>query len=454
MQGLGFVGSAMAVACSQAKKIGSDEYLYDVVGLDLETPVGSMRIESINKGIFPFSTVDQDLVRSTAESFALGNLRATSDTGVLKTAEIVVVDVHLDVNELNGVSIVETAPFTRAIETLGQNIPEGCLVLIETTVPPGTCKSIVAPILASCALSRGFTEDAFMLAHAYERVMPGKNYLASVKNFWRVFAADTSKAADCCEEFLATVVNVEDYPLTRLSSTVASETAKILENTYRAVNIALLDEWGKFAEKIGVDMFEVVEAIRKRPTHSNIRQPGFGVGGYCLTKDALFVDYSAKEIFDISGLQFPLSFTALDINKEMPKHALAKLRLQLGGLSNCNILLAGVSYRQDVADTRYSPSQTFYEVAVSEGANVIVCDALVEHWGELNLPVLDRLPEKCPAVDAVVFAVPHREYRAIDPSTWLGRTKPYILDCNNCLTLKQRERFLKQGCPVESVGRG
>ena len=127
--------------------------------------------------------------------------------------------------------------------------------------------------------------------------MPGKNYLDSIINYWRVFAGINDISADKCAEFLSKIINVKKYPLTRLSNTNESETGKLLENSYRAVNIAFIEEWGRFAEDIGLDLFNIIDAIKMRPSHNNIMQPGFGVGGYCLTKDPRFADLSVKQIF-------------------------------------------------------------------------------------------------------------------------------------------------------------
>ena len=453
VQGLGFVGAAMAVACARAGTRNGDEPVFDVVGLDLATETGQQRISKINQGEFPFGTTDTHLIEQTRLAHEAGNLKASTDVSVLATASIVVADVHFDIGDLTGEGKLQFGPFIRAIETLGENIQPGTLVVVETTVPPGTCAKVIRPALDRCAEARGFKAGAFLLAHAYERVMPGDNYLASITDFWRVFAGDTPEAGDACETFLSQVVNVAEFPLTRLSHTTASETSKVLENSYRAVNIAFMDEWGRFAEKVGIDMFEIISAIRKRPTHNNIKQPGFGVGGYCLTKDPLFADLAAKDIFNLSDVEFPLSRSAVKINQNMPLYSLNKVRSALGGLAKKRLLLAGVSYRQDVADTRYSPSQPFYEGAVIEGAEVICHDPLLGYWDELELDVALRL-DACPDVDAVVFAVPHREFRMLQPQAWLGGRKPYILDANDCLSHEQRTQLATLGCRVESIGRG
>src|SRR5439155_14626233 len=144
--------------------------------------------------------------------------------------------------------------------------------------------------------------------------------------------------------FLSCFINVRDYPLTRVGSTTASETGKLLENSYRATTIAFMEEWGRFAEANGIDLFEVIDAIRVRPTHSNMRQPGFGVGGYCLTKDPHFGAISARQLFGRSDLTFPFSTQAISVNAAMPIGTVDRLECLLGGsLRGKTVLLLGVA---------------------------------------------------------------------------------------------------------------
>jgi nucleotide sugar dehydrogenase len=344
-------------------------------------------------------------------------------------------------------------PFKAAISTVGEFARDGALIVVETTVAPGTCERIVRPVLEFWCERRGMSHCGLLLAHSYERVMPGEHYLESITNFWRAYAGINERAADACEAFLSKVIDVARFPLRRLPSTTASETAKVLENAYRATNIAFIDEWGRFAERAGVDLFQVIDAIRVRPTHDNIRQPGFGVGGYCLTKDPVFAEIAARDVLGIGDHNFPMSELAMSINRDMPLHALDLLAERVGTLNGRHIALAGISYRQDVADTRYSPSQAFVQEAERRGASVLCLDPLVSHWEELDRPVSGEFAS-CPDVEAVVFAVPHREFRAIEPGTWLAGRRPVVLDANDCLTAAQRDAFAAAGCSVASVGRG
>ena len=452
VQGLGFVGSAMSIAIANAQRDGRPRY--SVVGVDLPNEAGRHRVSCIDRGEMPFPGGDPELDAALARAHEAGNLTATDDPDIFGIADVVLVDINLDIDWSAPEPIVHFGPLQRAMDDLGARLRPGALVIVETTVPPGTCERVVAPRLAAGLEKRGLPPDAILLAHSYERVMPGAQYYESIVNYWRVYAGMTPEAADACERFLGTVINVRDYPLTRLGSTTASETAKVLENAYRAMTIAYMEEWGRFAEAVGIDLFEIVAAIRKRPTHANMRQPGFGVGGYCLTKDPLFGAVAARTLFDRPDLAFPFSAAAVRTNGAMPLVALDKLRHRLGGsLSGRRILLLGVSYREDVGDTRYSPSQIFVEAAEGEGACVIAHDPLVTVWPELARGVVNDLPD-AGTFDAVVFTQPSRFYRDIDLAAWLKDADVAVIDANNVLTNAQRRQLRQMGRSLTSIGRG
>ncbi len=452
IQGLGFVGAAMAAAVARARNV-QGEPLFDVVGVDLPNAQGRERIDAINAGRFPFTTIDEGMMAAVQAAREAGNLRATSDTAAFGQAEVVIVDVNLDLETAPAGPSLGLETMRRAVRDLGAMIRPGALVIVETTTPPGTTAKVVAPELEAAMVRRGLPADSFLLAHSYERVMPGADYLDSIVNYWRVYAGHTAAAADAAEAFLSAVINVRDFPMTRLASTTASETAKVFENSYRAVNIAFIEEWARFAETVGIDLFSVVEAIRKRPTHSNLRQPGFGVGGYCLTKDPMFAHLAAREIWQHDELDFPFCRQAVALNHAMPLVSLNKLEAQLGGLSGRRLLLLGLSYRQDVGDTRYSPSETFYTEALVRGASVTCFDPLVPHWPGF----IEELPAVLPSpagFDAVVLAVPHSSFQAIDLARWLGKARPLLFDANNVLTAAQRAAARDLGCRCYGIGRG
>lgn len=453
IQGLGFVGSAMAVATA-SKLDKKNQPIFNVIGVDLPNIEGKARIDSINSGKFPFKINDEILIHELKQAVKRGNLRATDSKESYFDADTVLVSINCDLKNENGKEKIALTSFTDSIREIAETILEDTLVIIESTVPPGTCQKIVYPLFKKFFNIRKLDFNRLYLAHSYERVMPGDEYLDSIINYWRVYSGINEESAVRCKYFLESIINTDKYPLKRLSNPTASETAKLLENSYRAVNIAFMEEWGRFAENVGIDIYEIVDAIRMRPTHSNIRQPGFGVGGYCLTKDPLFAKISARDIFNIKGHEFTFSSQSIDINSEMPKVTLNKIKEYFDGeLNKKNILLMGATYKEDVGDTRSSPSEFFAREILAMKAKLTVCDPLIDYWEEMEMPIENKILD-ISIFDVVVFAVPHKEFQKIDLSQWNFIKDTLIFDANNILTKKQLIDIKKNKINYMSIGRG
>ena len=453
VQGLGFVGAAMTIAVASSRDNKGHRY-FDVVGLDLPTKEGINRVDLINKGTFPFQNTDKTLTKELKKAHKEGNLVATTNSEILKIADIVVIDIHLDISFGSHTPKANFKNFKKSIVEISELIKPKTLVILETTVPPGTCDEIVLPILRKGTTQRGFKDKDLIFAHSYERVMPGPDYLNSIKKFWRVFAGANKLSERKCREFLSKIIDVKNYPLTQLSSLKASETAKILENSYRAANIAFIDEWGDFAEKIGIDMFEILDAIRYRPTHSNIRQPGFGVGGYCLTKDPLFPFVTNNVFYKHLNFSFPFLKMTSKINTQMPLRNLNRIEKILDkGLKDKKVLIMGVTYRSDVGDTRYSATETLYKEALKKGAIITLHDPCIEFWPELNLNINSLVPN--PQIfDLIIFCVPHTYYKKFNILKWLKNCKPIIYDCDNVISKQNIINLRNKGYTIFSTGRG
>jgi nucleotide sugar dehydrogenase len=308
---------------------------------------------------------------------------------------------------------VDLNPFKKAIKTIGQNCKEDVLILVETTVPPGTCLKVVKPIIEAELLKRNLSVEKVKIGHSYERVMPGPEYINSIKNFYRVYSGINENSAKETELFLKTIISTKDYPLTRLVNTNATEMAKVLENSYRAMNIAFAVEWSRYAEVAGVNLYEIVNAIRMRPTHSNLMYPGIGVGGYCLTKDPLLASWAKTNHFN-SNQCLEQSEKGVQINDKMPHFAFdfMKRAFSFKTLKYKKILLLGVSYRSDVGDTRYSPVEPFYLNCINDKATVVTHDPYVQYWNELNLKVSQNLDEELKNDwDIIVFSTAHTQYK-------------------------------------------
>lgn len=452
VQGLGFVGAANAVAIAAARDPAGHP-LYRVIGIDLPNDVGRQRVDTLNAGRFPFASTDRDLERAARTAVEVGNLHAMTDAAVLGEAEIIVVDVGLEIDATGSPRTLNLPPFCTALEAVARHMRPEALVLLESTVPPGTSERIAAPALRAGLKARGLSDDGLLLAYCYERVMPGEQYLASINDIWRVYAGLTPEAADRAERFLSSFIDVRSKPLKRLANIRSAELAKVLENTYRAVNIALIDEWERFARRAKIDLFEVLEAIRIRPTHNNIRYPGLGVGGYCLSKDPMFGVTAAREIFGFKDLEFPLSLVSLAINDKMPFVTADAIERMLGGLKNQRVLVLGASYRQDIGDMRASPSVTLATALLDRGAKVEFSDPLVERLDAASATCHRELP---PArdYDVVIFAVAHREFRSLDVLKWLAGAHPLVFDANGVLARETITKLLAAGVRVGAIGRG
>lgn len=412
VQGLGFVGAVMSLVVANAL---TEEYA--VVGVDMPSPNSYWKIVGINEGDFPVTASDPKIDEYYASARTKGNLYATFDPYCYEKANVIIVDINLDVakhanfeSDLNSFE-VDLAPFKAAIGVIGKFCKPDVLVLVETTVPPGACEKIVSPILQSHLVERGLPADQFKLGHSYERVMPGPDYVDSIQNFYRVYAGIDESSAIATESFLRTIISTDRYALTRLSNTTSTEMAKVLENSYRAMNIAFMVEWSRFAEDAGVNLYEVVKAIRMRPTHQNMMLPGVGVGGYCLTKDPLLASWAKTKLFD-SPQPLAQSEQGVRINDKMPLYAFRFLQSEYEGeLAGKRVLLLGVSYRSKVGDTRYTPVEPLYDYLERAGCTLEVTDPYVTYWEEKAMHVGGNflsMVQSCP--DIVVISTGHTEY--------------------------------------------
>ena len=314
--------------------------------------------------------------------------------------------------------------------------------------------------------------------------MPGQDYVNSIKNFWRVCSGINETARQKVEKFLNEVLNTKDYPLTVMDKPIESETAKIVENSFRATMLAFLDEWSLFAERNGVDLIKVINAIKMRPTHSNILFPGPGIGGYCLPKDGGLGMWAYKHLLGFEDDIFKITEMVININDTRALRVAQLARDALRNMSKpiaaASILLLGAAYRQDVGDTRYSGSEIVVRRLTEMGAELKIHDPFVDHWWEFEsqntypasglswarffrnqdklneMRMEENLEQALHDSDVVIFAVPHKPYLSIQPD-WLVEkvgAPTAVIDCFGILTDENIKRYFELGCEVKGLGRG
>ena len=485
--GLGFVGAVMAavVADSTDKKGRSTKF---VIGVQRPSTRSYWKIPLLNRGVSPVKAEDpevEELIKRCVKDKK--TMVATYTEEALKLADVVVVDVQCDYlkESLGNVRTgsAEMAALEASMATIAENIPPTALVLIETTVAPGTTEQVAYPIMKKIFKKRGIRSEP-LLAHSYERVMPGRHYVASIRDFWRVCSGVNTTSRKLVTQFLNDVLHTDKFPLTVLDRPIESETAKIVENSYRATILAFLDEWSLFAERNGVDLKKVIEAIKVRPTHSNIIFPGPGIGGYCLPKDGGLGVWAYRHIFGFEDDIFKITPMAIDINDTRALHAPQLVRDALRNMGKpiavAQVLLLGAAYREDVGDTRYSGSEIIVRKLTEMGADVRVHDPYLDHWWEFeaqdsyprpdyswgrffhrqeplkNLHIEKDMWGAMTGADAIVLAVRHEPYLTLDPDKVFKKVgHPFaIIDCFCVLDDNQIRRYLELGCEVKGMGRG
>lgn len=489
VMGVGFVGAVMAAIVADARDKSGRPGKF-VIGCQRPSPRSYWKIPLLNRGESPVKAEDPEVDELISKCvLEEKTLTATYNSDCLGLADCVVVDVQCDFSKKDLGNMksgqADMAALEATIRTLGERIRPDCLVLIETTVAPGTTEFVAWPILKKAFAGRGIEVEP-LLAHSFERVMPGKEYVASIRDFWRVCSGCNAEARRRVEKFLREVLNTRDYPLTVMDRPIESETTKIVENSYRAAILAFLNEWSLFAELNGVDLIKVIKAIKMRPTHNNIIFPGPGIGGYCLPKDGGLGYWAYKHILGFSDGDsvFKITPAAIDINDTRALHVaeLARDALRNMGrnLAGARILLCGASYRQDVGDSRYSGSELVVRKLTEMGAEMRVHDPYLEHWYEfekqdaypapgqswsrffrnqdelINLRVGKDLPRSLQGVEAVILAVPHQQYLGLDPRDivdWAGNPIA-VIDCFGILSDVEIRRYFELNCEVKGLGRG
>ena len=487
VMGVGFVGVAMAaVVADTVDEEGKPSKF--VIGMQRPSIRSYWKIPLLVRGLAPIKAEDPELepmiFRCVNEK---KTLTATFTYDALKLADVVVSDVQCDYIKESlgnvGDGRTDMAALEKSLEIVAEHIDPETLVILETTVAPGTTEQVAYPIMRKVFRKRNIQSDP-LLAHSFERVMPGKQYVASIRDFWRVCSGINEEATRRVEKFLKEVINTEEYPLTVMDRPIESETAKVVENSFRATILAFLDEWSLFAERNGVDLIKVIEAIKVRPTHSNIVFPGPGIGGYCLPKDGGLGMWAYHHIHGFEDDIFKITPLAIDINDTRALHVAQLTRDAMRNMSRplaaAEILVLGASYREDVGDTRNSGSELLVRRLTEMGAELRVHDPYVNHWWEFerqdeypspthglkrffrnqdkltDLRLESDLQEALRGADAVIFAVRHQPYLNLDPEEVVETAGGplAVIDCFGILHDAEIKRYFELGCEVKGLGRG
>ncbi|MBB5891330.1 nucleotide sugar dehydrogenase [Kutzneria kofuensis] len=350
MVGIGYAGLPLAVALARAGN--------QVTGLDIDAE----RVRLVNAGVSPVDTVRDEDIRELA-----GNLRATTDSVVIADCDVVVVCAPTPVVG----NTPDLGPLTAAITTVRDRLRPGQLVVVESTTHPSTTDGLLLPILEQSGLRAGVD---FNLAYSPERIDPG-NQRFGITTTPRVVGGLT---AVCTERAAALYRQVTEVHVAK--GIREAEAAKILENTYRQVNIALVNEFAQLCHGMDIDVWDVIEAASTKPYGFKTFWPGAGVGGHCIPADPLYLVHHAASL----GLSFQLAEIAHQVNESMPVWVADRIVKDLSDrglrVDGATVLLVGVAYKPDTADTRHSPAGPIARFLQERGVRVVFHDPLVDEF--------------------------------------------------------------------------
>jgi len=369
--GLGYVGLPLALSASNSG--------YKVVGID-------NNVNKVNRLKAGGTSIEDIENFAVLNSINKGNLLISDDFSEISGSEVILICVP---TPLNKYFKPDLSHIELAANSLSPYIQPGTLIILESTVEPSTTRNFLRPILEQ---GSGLTSDQFFVAFSPERIDPS-NHLWHIKNTPKLVAGFTDTACMLAMQFYGNFID----ELVQCQSLEIAETAKLLENSFRLVNISFINELSIFCQKLGIDVNEVIKAAATKPYGFMPFYPSVGVGGHCIPVDPLYLSNKAREI----GAPTRFINLADQINREMPGYFVGRAEEKLGGLKNKEILVVGVAYKPNVADVRETPVSALINGLRERGAQVSWHDDLVKEWND------EKSVDLKSGFDLAIISTPH-----------------------------------------------
>jgi UDP-N-acetyl-D-glucosamine dehydrogenase len=399
--GLGYVGLPLAIAFAEKK--------LRVVGIDIDIN----KVGMLKNGESYIEDIPDDQIRQS-----LRCLFPTTDFSALREADAAIICVPTPLNKTKNPDI---SHIVHAAELVSKHIHAEMLIVLESTTYPGTTQEILKPLFEENGLKVG--RDIF-LAYSPERIDPG-NKKFSLSNTPKIVGGVTRECTDRAVK-LYSLICEKVFPV---SSTQAAETTKLLENTFRAVNIALVNEFAQLCHRMKIDVWEVIEAASTKPFGFISFRPGPGIGGHCIPVDPLYLSWKAR-FFKFSTR---LIYLADEINSKMPDHVVHHLFEILNdkgrSIKGSRILILGIAYKEDVKDIRESPALEVIKLILDRGGEVVYNDPHVPEFYDLERKweSVELSEDSLKKADATVIITKHSSYNW----KWIVENASCILDCQN-----------------------
>jgi UDP-N-acetyl-D-glucosamine dehydrogenase len=414
--GLGYVGLPLACLCAYKGM--------HVSGVDTD----NNKVALIQKGVSPF--MDQNLPKELMQS--LTSINATTDIrGAVGKSEVIVVCVPTPVNNEH---LPDLKSLKEACTGIAESIVNDSLVIIESTISPGTTEDVVLPILKKSG-------KKFFLAHCPERIDPG-NLKYTIRNLPRVLAGIDDESTEKAFGFYKSIIDAE---IMRLRSVKAAEATKIMENTFRDVNIAFVNEMAKSFDKAGIDITEVIKGASTKPFGFMPHYPGAGVGGHCIAVDPYYLISKAKQM----GFSHDFLILARKINESMPDYVVQLLNRKLKSagvdIRGAKVGILGIAYKPEVSDVRESPFFKVKSILAKKEAKLEVYDPYVKEYSTVSS--MDEILE---ISDYLLLITGHKEFTDLEITKFREKKIKIIIDGRNCLDM---EKIKELGIVYHGIGR-
>ncbi len=413
--GLGHVGLTLALLASKKG--------YEVSGVDID----ENKVKLINDGKSPIE-----------DEYILDNIKykinATTDFSVTNKSEIIIVCVQTPIQKNNTPNL---KPLKSALNSISKNLNRGQVVIIESTVAPGTCREIAKPILEQSGFKIG--KDIY-LVYCPERIDPG-NKKWTIEKIPRVICSISNKGLEKATIFYESII---DAPIIKLSSIEAVEATKIVENTFRDINIAFVNELAKSFDILGIDVLEVIEGASTKPFAFIPHYPGCGIGGHCIPIDPYYLIEKVKS----KGFEHRFLELARSINKSMPEYTIQRTIEGLNeigkSVKNTKITILGISYKPNIDDTRGSPAFEIISKLKNMGAELRTYDPFVKKLSTVS-SLAEALCSEC-----IVLVTAHDEFKKINIEKLKQNEVKVIIDGRNCL---DKNKIRNEGIIYKGIGR-
>ena len=393
--GMGYVGIPCAALLADVPG-------FLVTGLQRRSKRSGWKIEHLNAGKSPFEGDEPDLDELIAKVVAKGSFKVTDDVDVLKDSDVILIDVQTPTDENH---VPQYDSLREVSKQIGERIKKGTLVVVESTVAPGTTQNVVQKIIEE---NSGLKSDEdFDLAFAYERVMPGK-LIRNIVHLPRIVGGNTPQSAKRAVDMYSKIVKAPVHQ----TDVLTAEVSKTIENAYRDVNIAFANEMALVCESLGVNTYEVIEFVNELDSR-NMHIPGAGVGGHCLPKDTWLLRHGLNE-YGSQKVEAKFISLAREINNYMPVHmayliedALEKKGVKIQGAT---VTVLGIAYLENADDTRNTPALSLINALEEKGAKVVLHDPYVQKW-DLGPHEIERdIYTAAKDSDCLALVTRHRDY--------------------------------------------